>query len=731
MRLSTRSRIARVLSLFAVVVFIGCGAGRDATSQQDARFNYDVAKKLALDTIKAGRFDGGRMWTFDYPPLDWFKEAYGFTPDQAWLDDVRMSAIRFANYCSASFVSEDGLVMTNHHCARESVDNINQPGENLNETGFYATGLDDERKVPGLYVDQLVQIRDVTAEVLAAMDKAETDADKLTARDNAIKEIEEKAGAESKLQADVVTFYNGGKYSLYLYKRYTDVRAVFVPEMKLGFFGGDEDNFTYPRYTYDCSFFRVYDENGTPLKTRHYYKWSKAGAKEGEPVFVVGNPGSTNRLNTTEQLEFNRDVQYPYIAGLLNARVEVLNAYAEKHPEKRDAMITEVFSMANSQKAYNGQLAGLRDDRLMQRRRVFDREFKAAVMARPDLAAKYGHVWGEIAQSSAKMREIAPDLLALRSIPILASEYLSKASALARYAYEMAKPEADRPKSYQGRTADLTRRALGKFSQPDLVMEELVLTRQLAMMKRWLGEDDPIIKTALRGERCDVAARRLMAQTVLKDSVVLAQLVDGLPGSLEQSNDVFIAMARMMVPRADAAQKSARESQARDQVNEGLLGRALFDVYGTAIPPDATFSLRIADGVVKGFEYNGTKAPSHTTFYGMYDRNASFEGQNSWSLPEKWLNPPKEFNLATPLNFVSTNDIIGGNSGSPMINRNKEVVGLIFDGNIESLPGDFIFAEDANNRTVSVHSSAMVEALRHIYKAQRIADELVNGKRVQ
>jgi hypothetical protein len=352
-------------------------------------------------------------------------------------------------------------------------------------------------------------------------------------------------------------------------------------------------------------------------------------------------------------------------------------------------------------------------------------------MARPDLAAKYGHVWGEIAQSSAKMREIAPDLLALRSIPILASEYLSKASALARYAYEMAKPEADRPKSYQGRTADLTRRALGKFSQPDLVMEELVLTRQLAMMKRWLGEDDPIIKTALRGERCDVAARRLMAQTVLKDSVVLAQLVDGLPGSLEQSNDVFIAMARMMVPRADAAQKSARESQARDQVNEGLLGRALFDVYGTAIPPDATFSLRIADGVVKGFEYNGTKAPSHTTFYGMYDRNASFEGQNSWSLPEKWLNPPKEFNLATPLNFVSTNDIIGGNSGSPMINRNKEVVGLIFDGNIESLPGDFIFAEDANNRTVSVHSSAMVEALRHIYKAQRIADELVNGKRVQ
>ncbi len=728
MRLSTGSRIIRVVSLLALVVFIGCGSGRDATSQQDARFNYEVAKKLALDTVKAGRFDGGRMWTFDYPPLEWFKEAYGFTPDQAWLDDVRMSAIRFANYCSSSFVSADGLVMTNHHCARESVDNINQPGENLNETGFYAKTLEEERKVPGLYVDQLVEIRDVTAEVIAAMDKAPTDAEKLTARDAATKEIEEKAGADSKLQADVITFYNGGKYSLYLYKRYNDVRAVFVPEMKLGFFGGDYDNFTYPRYTYDCSFFRVYDEDGTPLKTKHYYKWSKAGAKEGEPVFVVGNPGSTNRLNTTEQLEYNRDIQYPYVAGLLNDRVEVLTTYAEQHPEKREAMITEVFSMANSQKAYNGQLSGLRDDNLMQRRRAFDRSFKAAVLARPDLAKKYGHVWDEIADTRMKMREVSPDLMALRSGGLGTSEFLSKAAALARYVHEMAKPEADRAKAYQGKTADLTKRALGKYSKPDPLMEELTLTRQLATMKRWLGESDPIVKIALKGQSCDQAARRLLSETSLKDSLVLAQLVEGLPASIEQSNDPFIAMARLMIPRTDAAQKISREFAARDQVNEGLLGRALFDVYGTAIPPDATFTLRIADGVVKGFEYNGTKAPSHTTFYGMYDRNASFEGEDSWSLPDKWKNPPADFNLSTPLNFVSTNDIIGGNSGSPMINRNKEVVGLIFDGNIESLPGDFIFAEDANNRTVSVHSSAMVEALRHIYKATRIADELVNSR---
>ena len=710
----------------SVSFLVGCGSSQQSLS------TYEVARKASIDTIKAGRFDGGRMWTFDYPPMDWFKEAYNFVPDQKWMEDVRMSALRFATYCSASFVSEDGLVMTNHHCARESVEQVSKEGEHLIEKGFWAATMEDERKVPGLFVEQLAQIQDVTAEVNMAMDKGTTDDEKIEKRRDAITDIQKRLSDETKYRVSVVTLYNGGRYSAYMYKRYDDVRLVFAPELQMGFFGGDWDNFTYPRYDFDCSFFRVYDENGKPLKTKYFYKFSADGAKEGELVFVVGNPGRTARLSTSDQLEYNRDYQFPFISRVLNNEVDILRTLADRHPEKREEMINEIFGISNSQKAYGGQLAGLRDEKLMQRRKDFDRQFRAAVEKRPDLKAKYGHIWDEIAEARERARGVANEGIALRFSGmgnLKTSEFLIKASGLVRLAAELEKSDdSARGKAYRGKTLDLTKRALSKPASPDMEIEELALVKQLGTIKDYLGENDPVTKSLLNGQTPEQATRRLISQCVLKDSLKVVDLVNNAPASIEQSTDPFIVAARLALPRQEKAQKVSDEIRSRDAVNQTLLGRAMYDVYGTSIPPDATFTLRLADGIVKGYDYNGTLAPAFTTFYGMYDRHYSFPNDSSWALPERWLNRPGDFDLSKPVNFVSTNDIIGGNSGSPMINKKKEVVGLIFDGNIESLPGEFIFAEDANNRTVSVHSAGMVHAIRYMYKATRLASELEAGK---
>lgn len=710
-----------MLVLFAVALLSACGGTQELTP-------YQKAKQEKLERIEAQRFDNGRMWTFDYPPLQYFKDEYGFTADKKWMDDVRMSALRFATWCSASFVSADGLVMTNHHCGRDPVEQVSREGENLGVHGFIANTLEDERRVEGLFVEQLVEIRDVTADVITAMDAANTDQERLAARDRKIAELEESLGAETGNRCQLVTFFNGGKYSAYIYKRYDDVRLVFSPELSLGFFGGDDDNFTFPRYTLDCNFFRVYGEDGKPLKTDHYFKWSANGPAENELIFTVGNPGSTSRLSTATQLEFNRDVQFPWIAGLLDDYVDVLKKYMAVRPDRKEEMTNQLFSMANSQKAYRGQLDGLENDVLMQRRKDFDRKFRAQVMARPELAAKYGHVWDEIAESNAKVRAVAPDLLAFRFEVLGPPEYLMQALSLARLERELTKNEEDRANPYKGNALGLTLRSLKKFKSADMDMERLTLTKKLALMQRMLGDDDPIVRFALQGQTCEQAAARLLSQTVFADSARFEQFAAGFPESIATSEDPLLIIARKALPRREAASDVANAVRASDEVNNTLLGRALFDVYGTTVPPDATFTLRISDGVVTGYPYNGTKAPAYTTFYGMYDRHYSFPTDEQWALPERWLNPPAEFKLDTPLNFVSTNDIIGGNSGSPLINRNKEIVGLAFDGNIESLPGEFIFAPEMGNRTVSVHSSAMIEAINHIYRLDRLAKELRAGR---
>ncbi len=680
---------------------------------------------VKLDTVKAGRFDTGKMWTFDFPPKEYFKQEYNFAPSDEWFEHTRKAALRFATYCSASFVSGDGLIMTNHHCARESVTEIQSDSGDFHENGFLSLTIDQEKKVPGLFVDQLVLMKDVTAEMQNAFDQGKTGDEKMKSREAKKKELESKYKTETGLECSVVTFYNGGKYSLYGYKRYTDIRLVFAPETQMGFFGGDPDNFTYPRYALDCSFFRAYDENGKPLKTDNFYKWSENGAAEGEPIFVVGNPGRTNRLWTVSQLEYARDISYPVTMMYLDGMVKVYSELvAEATPDKKAALEDQLFSMSNSQKAYSGILKGLRDDILVQKKRDFENTFKNSVQSNPELNKTYGNLWEKIASLRGEMRKIAYQNSAY-NFSRNASQYFAVAKNLIEFANQMKMSVDKRDPKYNAENIEKTKEAIfpAKFDE-STAKKSLGLNFQ--MLTHWLGADHQLIKNLTGGKTGkDAATYALSIAEVSTKEKAMALLNKGADAILS-SNDPFIGFALMTKERGKelAEQMKILSDQEADVSQQ--LGRAIFEVYGTSIPPDATFTPRIADGVVKGYEYNGTTAPAFTTFYGLYDRYNSFGKKFPFSLPKRWQTPPPEFDLHTPMDFVSTADIIGGNSGSPIINKNSEVIGLAFDGNIESLPGQFIFTTEAN-RTVGVHSAGMLEAIQDMYKFKRLSDELRAG----
>ncbi|HUI29835.1 MAG TPA: S46 family peptidase [Candidatus Acidoferrales bacterium] len=712
--------MSALLMLFAIA---GCSSYQATLPASNLYFDPD--------TVKAGRFDTGKMWTFDNPPAQYFQEAYGFTPDQDWFDDARLGALRLSG-CTASFISEDGLVLTNHHCARTALDKVNKPGEDLPDSGFYAPTLNDERKVDGMYADQLVLIKDVTTDVQAAFERGKTDEEKIADRTEEIKRIQKDYWTQYKKDqpADsmifqVVNFFNGGKYSLYGYKRYTDVRLVFAPQMIVAYFGGDPDNFTYPRYDVDFSLFRIYDHD-KPLKAGHYFKWSKDGAKEGEPVFVVGNPGRTSRLLTVSQLEFNRDYSYPFIINLLQGNYDIYDKYIMDHPDKKVKYETQLFFNSNSLKAINGYLSGLRDPYLMARKKAFEKEFKEKVMANPSLAAKYGSVWNDISAVQMEKANLFADVNAYNTTGFGRSQYLSLATRLVQYANNMKMPDSSRPGGYQGAALEEMK---SKFFPSDFnpELEKMILAFQLKLMQSVLGTTSEPLNKLLGGRTPEEAADFLEGSTEISDSASVAKLLSGDPNRILTSSDPFIQfIVESQQAIGDLSSKYSHLT-AEEGAKVQLLGRALFDVYGATIPPDATFTLRIADGVVKGYEYNGTIAPTNTTYYGMYDRYYSFGKKYPWSLPGNWQNPPVDFNLSTPLDFVATNDIIGGNSGSPVLNKELQVVGLIFDGNIESLPGDFIYV-DTYNRSVAVHSDAIPEALKYIYHADRLVNEIKDGK---
>ncbi len=718
-----RAKVRAVFfTLFVTAVMLaGCSSGSMAPKSSGGSYSW-----LNLDTVKAGKFDTGRMWTFEYAPKDYFQSEYNFAVTEKWLDDVRMSALRFANYCSASFVSADGLVMTNDHCARESVTQVNREGEDLMENGFFAATLEEERQVPGLFVDQLVLIKDVTEEIQTAIDKGTTAEEKSDLEKQTIKEIEKKETDATGYKVSITKLFNGGKYSLYGYKTYNDVRLVFSPETQLGFFGGDPDNFTYPRYNLDCSFFRVYDEDGKPLKTNNYFKWSASGAEPGEAVFVVGNPGSTSRLVSVAQLEFMRDVTHPRVMDLLDGLVAIYSKLLAQHPERKAELQNRLFSYANSQKAYGGILKGLREPILMAKKKDFERTFKKAIDDNPRLAEKYNSLWGEIALTLQKQKEISNELYFYSINPFRSSQYFIMAGKLVSLAEQKQLPEDQRKEAYKG--DQLQNTIDGIFPENfDEEYQRMFLEMQVGMMIKYLGMENSAVQKLTGGRtNTDDAVSYILNNSLLTSKEKVQNLAVQDAEAILNSPDPVIQFTLIANEKRPALSDQQKTLSAKEGGYTQLLGRALFEVYGTSIPPDATFTLRISDGVVEGFPYNGTVAPPITTFYGMYDRYYGFNKEYPWNLPEKWIAPPAEFELSTPFNFVSTNDIIGGNSGSPVINKKAEIVGLAFDGNIQSLPGSFIFTTE-ENRTVSVHSQGMYEALKDLYKATRLSDELKNG----
>lgn len=661
---------------------------------------------------KSDKFDIGKMWTFESAPVDYFAQTYNFRPTIEWLDNVRLSSVRFGNGCSSSFISEDGLVMTNHHCGRGYVTQINRTGEKLSETGFIAVTLDEERPVPGLYVDQLIKVIDVTDEIQNAMEPGKTDAEKSKLKAEKIKEIEAKYSDDLNLKCNVVTLYNGGIYSLYCYKRFTDVRLVFAPENYVAHFGGDPDNFTYPRYDFDCMFFRVY-ENGKPMKTPNYFKWSKNGATVGEPIFCIGNPGSTERLKTYAQLEFARDFTVPVRLETLDFMCDYLTKFLAQYPERTQRYQDALFGNQNSQKVFVGQMKALNDNIMMNRKKDFEENIKSKVNENPLLKSKYGNVWSEIEKALSEYRLIYKELQGFELLQRNVSRYF----AAARLVFKNANDGKDTPDS-------LINNFYNKF---DKEYNKGILEKEIEYMTSKLGKNNSAVVNAFGNRSNNEIVDLILSNSYFTSSEKALELSRKGSQEVLSSDDPVIKFLSEAKSRHEELLSKQKDIQARIDVNSSMLGRVLFEIYGTTIPPDATLTLRISDGVINSYPYNGTIAPPFTTFYGIYDRYYSHEKKYPWLLPDRWLNPPKEFNLATQYNLVTTNDIIGGNSGSPLINTSAEVVGLVFDGNIESLPGRYIYTTELN-RTVAIDSRGLMEAIKNLYKATRLSNEIANGK---
>ncbi len=666
-------------------------------------------------------FDYGKMWTFENPPKEWFKEAYNFAPEDKWFDDVRKSSLRFATWCSASFVSPNGLIMTNHHCSRDVVGKLQKEGENFDKQGFYASNQADERKADGLFVEQLIQVADITDAVSAKTQNAENDAAALEMQQAALKIIEEEYAAKEEwkdLRLQTVTYYSGGKFSLYGYKRFDDIRLVLLPEVDLGFYGGDPDNFTYPRYNLDCTFWRAYDENGQPLNTSdHYFKFKAEGAAEGEPVFVVGNPGRTERYRTVAQLEYDRDYRYPMTHRFLKNRNDMM--VAEYNAMKDDpakefeaqALLNTIASVANGMKAYGGIIKGLNDSELFGRKVGMENYVKSkspGITHWDDLDKAYGelnpHAWA--------ITHLSPS--GLRGNIFLMMHQLFNYDQIVKA--ETGDEKEENPDKVKIREAIL--QMAPTITDPKEIAKFKLL---LSEIQADIYEGDMTLDKVLNGKRIDAYVAKLIDKTRFKDVEKAEKCLKG--DKIKKDKDPMLSAARKFVPRYFEAVSTFQSSSPTRKALETKVANQVFNVFGDNLPPDATFTLRISDGRIKSYDYNGTTAPVVTTYFGLYDRHFSNGEVFPWSLPERWLdNPPMDL-MKSPLNTVSTNDIIGGNSGSPLINKHKEAVGLIFDGNIESLPGNFIFDSTAN-RTVSVHAGGIIAAMKYIYKADRIVKEL-------
>lgn len=673
---------------------------------------------LLLAMAAIARAEEG-MWTFDNPPLKELAEKYNFHPTQDWLDHLRLSSVRLNDGGSGSFVSPNGLLLTNHHVARDQLQKNSTAEHNYVRDGFYAATPDQEMKTPDLEVNVLVGMQDVTARVQGAAKGAKDDAEALKARDTETAAIEKESKDRTGLRSDVVALYNGGEYWLYQYKAYTDVRLVFAPEEQAAFFGGDPDNFTYPRYDLDMALYRVYD-NGKPLRTDNYLKWNAKGAAPGELVFVSGHPGGTSRQETLAELLLERDTTEPAAIQYLQRRIVTEQEFAKQSPENAELVGTNVFLLQNSLKVYLGREEALSDKVILAKKQAEEKDLRDQVAANPEWQKEYGDAWDQVAHAV----DLAKPEMQRRIFRRTDSQLFSFALQIVQYVAEVKKPDGDRLPQYHEAGLDSLRFQLLSPAPIHLSVDKLYMSTALNLAKEKLGANDEYLQAIVQGGDIDKTIDALVDGTKLGDAAFRKSLLDGGEAAVAASTDPMIMAARRVDPVWRASYVKFRDNieSVFDAAGEKL-GNARFAVYGKNAYPDATFTLRLSYGTVDGFPYNGTTAPPFTTFYGLYDRAASFSDKSPWDLTPKEVAARDKLELATPMDFVCTADIIGGNSGSPVVNRDGELVGLIFDGNIESLAGDFVY-DGTKNRAVAVHSAGMIEAMRKIYGVGALADEL-------
>jgi hypothetical protein len=678
---------------------------------------------FGLQTLHITALADEGMWTFNNVPRAEIKKKYGFEVTDEWLNKVRLASVRFNNGGSGSFVSPNGLVLTNYHIVEDIVGEVSTPEKDLAKEGFLAKTRADEIKAPSLELNVLMSIEDVTSRVNGAVKAGATDAEAFAARRAEIAAIEAESLKATGLRSDIIPLYQGGQYNLYRYKKYTDVRLVFVPEFQAAFFGGDPDNFNFPRFNIDMALVRVY-ENDQPVHPENYFKWSTAGAKEGSLVFVTGNPGSTSRLDTVAHLEQLRDTSIPIILRLLERREEVLKKYMSLGDEQTRQAQNELNSVQNALKVYRGQLKGLKDPTLMARKQKEEQALRKAIAANPERQKMYGDAWDAIANAHKTYPTYVRERRIFEQAAGFNSTLFTYARTLVRLAGESEKPNAERLPEYTDAKRASLEQALYSPAPVHKDFEKLKLADSLGFMVELLGADNALVKQVLAGKTPEERADELISGTKLDDPEFRKELAKGGKAAIDESKDPMIEVARIIDPKAREVRKRYEtEVTGVERTNYAKIARALFETEGTKLYPDATFTLRLSYGAVEGYMENGKKVPPFTTLGGLYARSEQFKQQFPYNLPPRWLEKKTALNLSTPFNFVSTNDIIGGNSGSPAINQNGELVGLIFDGNIQSLVGDFMY-DPSVNRAISVDSRGMLEVLKKIFNANDIVAEL-------